>query len=138
MYNKIVEKINKNNPKFDIIKDPIREKLLNFNELLPHEQLHLLTTLKDMSKTTEHFPKDITKIIDKFPYLDTVPDNVFATIGDSLREKNPKKNKNISSFGITSRRSHSLFQLDQVHSHFLFNVAIGKQNAARKATEKIP
>ena len=71
LYIEVVKMVQEGNHAFSLIPQQIKNKFLNFYNLLPFEQVDLIAALS----TIKGLPNEMTTLINQFPYFDIIPDN---------------------------------------------------------------
>ena len=117
--------INENNPRCNTIPNTIKQDFLQFDILGDSYKLRLIRKLSQI----QGLPQEMVEVIKNFPYLNTLPDEIFKEMTDYVRG-NPES---MSALVITERRAHTLFQPTRILAHFLQLVAFGQQNKAKIA-----
>jgi hypothetical protein len=139
LYTNIITKLNEpKNTAFNVIPDDYKQRFLNFYKLPHNEQLELISDLSSL----KNLPDEMKKAINHFPYLNTIPEDIFKAIGSYLkREDCPKEDKAISELVKTHKRIYTLFQPDRLSDlplSLLWNVATGGQDKAEKIVDMHP
>ncbi|KTC79429.1 hypothetical protein [Legionella cherrii] len=136
-YAKVVKQIKENNTAFTGIPNKIKNQFLNFHHLLPNQQLELISNLSEI----HDLPQEIIDLMNQFPYFETISHETLTRIGDFLKKKDPKTDKDISALIRTHKRAHALFQpnrLGDLLSLLLLNTATGQQDRAEKIVDMHP
>ncbi|MCW8410479.1 hypothetical protein OQJ13_15980 [Legionella sp. PATHC035] len=137
LYAKVVKQMKQNNNAFAGIPHKIKNQFLNFHHLLPNQQLELISNLSEI----HDLPQEIIDVMNEFPYFETISNETLTIIGDYLKKKEHKTDKDISALIRTNKRPHVLFQpnrLGDLLSLLLLNTATGQQDRAEKIVDMHP
>ncbi|WP_392537298.1 hypothetical protein [Legionella sp. 227] len=137
LYATVVKQIKEKNTAFTGIPSKIKNQFLNFHHLLPNQQLELMNNLLDI----DNLPQEIIDVMHQFPYFESISNETLTRIGDYLKKKDPKTDKDISALIKTHKRPHALFQpnrLGDLLSLLLLNTATGQQDKAEKIVDMHP